>query len=99
DRLAGILLHVNAEDAHASDAAAGGQRAIELRNLVALRQVGVEVVLARENRALVHGAAGGDGGADGQLDGAFVQNGQRARIAETDRADLRVRSGAERGRA
>ena len=58
DALAGVVFHVDARDAdalvravhHDIDAAVLGQRLIVLRDLVALGQVGIEVVLAREAR-------------------------------------------------
>ena len=93
DRLAGVLLHVNADGcARCPMRAAGGERAVELRDLIALRQVGVEVVLAREDRALVHGAAGGEAARMASSTARAIQHRQRSGIAEADRADLRVRS-------
>ena len=99
DRLPRVLFHVDAADAHVADAAARRERAIELRDLVALRQVGVEVVLAREDRLLVYVALRRQRRARRELDGAAVQHRQRARIAEANRADMRVRRGTERRRA
>ena len=60
------------------DAAAGRERPIELRDLVSLRQVGIEVVLSREDRRRVHLAAERERGANRQLDGVFVEHRQRA---------------------
>src|SRR5208337_1732336 len=59
--LAGVFFHVHASDANALGAASSrnldvavfGQRLVVLRNLVALGQVGIEVVLAGEDRSLV----------------------------------------------
>ena len=56
-RLARVLFHMNARDPDGADAAAGGQRLVELGDLVALGQVRIEIVLAREDRRLVHGAS------------------------------------------
>ena len=50
------------------DVAVLGERLIELRDLVALRQVGIEVVLAGEDRALAHLAVQGSRGQHGKLD-------------------------------
>ena len=102
-RLAGVLLHVDAGDADAHgaaagtelDRAAGRERPLVLRDLVALGQVGIEVVLAREDRRRVDRAAERQRGARGELDGAPVQHRQRARQAEADRAERGVRSRAE----
>ena len=63
-----------------------------LRNLVALGQVGIEVVLARESRMLVHIAVQRQRGEHGHLDGALIQDGQRAGQAEAHRADVGVGS-------
>ena len=79
--------------------AAGRQRPVVLGDLVSLREVGIEVVLPREDRARMHLAAERDRGAHGELHRARVQHRQRARVAEADRADLRVRRRAVRGRA
>src|SRR5690606_5672210 len=79
--------------------ALGCQRLVELRDLVALGQVGIEVVLARENAGLVHLATERQRRARGQGDGPLVGHRQRARKPEADRADVRVRRGAEAGGA
>ena len=109
DRLARVLLHVDARDAHLDLAAlvgladdedaAGGERAIELRDLVPLGQVGVEVVLAREHRALVHGAAERQRGAHGELHGVQVEHGEGAGQRQTHRAGVLVGRGPEVGGA
>src|SRR5262249_17030634 len=70
-----------------------------LRDLVALGQVRVEVVLAREHRRLVHRAAERERGADGVIDGRSIDDGKRARHAKAYRADMGVRLGAVRGAA
>ena len=69
-----------------------------LTDLVALRQVGVEVVLAREDAALVDRSADRQSEADGALDRALVQYRQHARQRDVDRRRLGVRCRAERGR-
>ena len=108
-RLAGVFLHVHARDADRASArrrhvpqsrrTARSRAAIELRDLVALRQVGIEVVLAREDRHRVHGAAERERGARGQLHCVLVQHRQRTRQRETHRAGVRVRRRAELGGA
>ena len=65
--------------------AARRERTVVLRDLVALGQVGIEVVLPREDRLGMDPAAQRQGGARGELDGAAVQDRQRAGKAETDR--------------
>src|SRR4029079_9579787 len=64
-RLGGVFLEVDAGDAPLFEAAARRQRQLVLRDLVALRQVGIEVVLAREDRRLVDRAAERQRGANG----------------------------------
>jgi hypothetical protein len=98
EQLARVFFHVDAADADLADAAVGGDRLVELRDLVPLRQIGIEVVLAREDGALVHQAAGGERDPHRQLDRLAIEHRQRARVAETDRADVRVRRRAERRR-
>ena len=73
-RLAGVLFHVHAGDADVDrrpvgaradlDAAAGRKRPVELRDLVSLREVGIEVVLAREDRRRLNRAPERDRRAD-----------------------------------
>ena len=96
-RLASVLLHVDAGQTDAPplgdlalsgkqfDPAPGRQRLFELRDLIALGQIGIEVVLAREDRALVHAAMRREPGADGQLHGVTVQHRQHPGKPQTDR--------------
>ena len=64
-RLAGVLFEVDADDPDPARVAArlelehavGGERPIVLGDLVALRQVGIEIVLPREDRGRMHRAA------------------------------------------
>ena len=72
-----------------------GQWLVELRNLVALGQVGVEVVLAREDGPLAHLAVERKRGQRGKLDGLRVEHRQRSRQPQANRADVRIRIGAE----
>ena len=102
--LARILFHVHARDADRSsirrrrwhfDPAMLGERLVELRNLVALGQIGIEIVLAREDRALAHLAVERQRGQRGKLHGLRVQHRQRARQPQAYRADVRIGLGAE----
>ena len=76
-------------------AAALGERAIELADLVALRQIGVEVVLAREDGGLPQVAVEGESQRGREVDRLTVQERQRSGIPETDRTDQGVGIGAE----
>ncbi len=72
-----------------------GQGLVELRNLVALGQVGIEVVLARKDGALAHLAVDGQRGQRGELDGLGVEHRQSARQPQAHRADVGVGRRAE----
>jgi hypothetical protein len=72
------------------DAAELGKRFIVLRDLVALGQVGVEIILAREDRALVDAAVQCHGREHGKLHRLSVQNRQSAEQAEADRANIGI---------
>ncbi len=106
-RLAGVFLEVDAGDAHAPGPAAGlelerplaRQRPFVLRDLIALRQIGIEVVLAREDRQLVDAAAERQTRADAELDGHPIEDRERSRKTQADGADVRVRRRAECGAA
>ena len=75
-------------------AAADAERIAVFRYLVVLRHVRVEVVLAVEYRMLVHPAAKHETAHHGQLDGLLVHDRQCARVAQADRAHVRVRFAA-----
>ena len=77
------------------DPAMLGQRLVELRNLIALGQVGIEVILAGEDGALAHLAVDGQRGQRGELDGLLIQHRQRAGQSQADRADVGVGRRAE----
>ena len=85
ERLAGVFLEMHARDPDASPAlgsrplhrALRGERPFVLRDLIALRQIGIEVVLPREDRRLVDGAAERERRANGVVDRAAVQHRQR----------------------
>ncbi len=101
--LAGILFHVDARDPRAShfpldvdvEMPGRGQRLFVLADLIALGQVRIEVVLAREDAGLVELAAERPRGAERELDGPSVQDRQRSWKAQTDGARVRVRRIAE----
>ena len=73
-------------------------RQIELADLVALGQVGIEIILAREHRARRDMGAGGEAEPDRALHRALVQHRQHAGQSEAHRIRLRIRLRAERGR-
>ena len=76
---------------HDLDAAALHDRQLVLADLVALRQVGIEVVLAREDRARRDRARRPRGRSGSPFDRAAVEHRQHAREREVDQARLRVR--------
>jgi hypothetical protein len=91
--LAGVLLHVDAEDAPPAPASVVSmssspprERQLVLADLVALRQIGVEVVLPREHARCRARAAEREPARDGHRAPPRVEHGQRARQAEAHRA-------------
>jgi hypothetical protein len=102
-RLARILFHVYAPDPDAVPRAGrlvleepvGRERLVVLRDLVALRQVGIEVVLAGEDGGRLDRAAERERGAHRQFDRARVQDRQRPGQTQADRTDVGVRRRAE----
>jgi len=70
-------------------------RVVELADLVALRKIGVEVVLAVEARPLVDLRLDRHAGAHGLTDAFAVRNRQHARHRRVDQRDLAVRLRAE----
>ena len=103
---AGVFLHVDAPDADALPRAADldldlavlGDGQFVLGDLVALGQVGVEIVLAREAALAGDGAAGGERHAQGVVHHGPVEHGQHPRHAQADRADVGVGRRTELGR-
>ena len=77
------------------DAAAERERLLVLRDLVALRQVGIEVILAREDRTLLHVAAERDRRGHREIDRPAIEHRQRAGQADAHRARMRVRRRAK----
>ncbi len=92
DRLGAAALEVDLDRALAHD------RVLELRDLIALRQIGVEVVLAVEHRAQVDLGVEAKTGAHRLLHAALVDHGQHAGHGGVDQRHLGVGIGAERGR-
>ncbi len=107
DVLAGVLLHVDAREPHALgvavhrdlDRAAGADRQLVLADLIALGEIGIEVVLARPPAALGDAAAGGEAGTHRELDDPPIQHRQHAGHAEADGAGVMVGRRAELRRA
>ena len=105
-RLACVLLEVRPREPHAlllggeheGDGAAAHHRQLVLADLVALREVGIEIILAREDAPRREGAAHGEAEADRALHRAAVEHRQRAGKREVHRRGLGVGRGAERGR-
>ena len=103
ERLAGIFFHVHAGDADPFCGAARGeferaggrQRQLVLGDLVALRQVGIEIVLAGENRLLVDRAVERQGRLGGKVDRPAVQDRQRPREPQAHRAHAGIRGMSE----
>ena len=104
ERLAGVLFHVDARQSDMLypapdrnvETTAERERTFILRNLVTLRQVGIEIILAREDRERLDVASERERRFDRVVDRGTVEDRQRARHAETDRAHLRVGRRAER---
>ena len=99
ETLAGVLFHVQAGDADALCSSVGrgnldesmlGDGLVELRDLVALGQVGIEVIFAGEDGALTHLAVDGQRGQRGKLDGLLVEHRQGAGQAQANRADVGI---------
>ena len=99
-RLAGVLLEVDALDPHLArdprpevddHLALADDRVVELADLVALRQVGVEVVLAVEAREAVDRRLQPEPGPHRLLDAEAVDHRQHPRHRRVDQADVGVR--------
>jgi hypothetical protein len=92
-----ILFHVNPVDADTIDGTVRRQRLVELRDLIALGQIGIEVILTGEYRARVHGAAGRQRDPHRQFHRFLIEHRQCPRITETDGAHLCIGRRAESG--
>src|SRR5260221_9842727 len=96
--LAGVLFHVEASDADSLrtirrfdfQPAVLGNGLIELRNLVALGQVRIKVILARKNRSLPNLAVQRHRSQDGVFNSLLVEYRKRSRQAEADGANVGV---------
>ena len=99
DHLRRVLLEVDAVDANVAQPPARGQRDVVLADLVALRVVGIEVVLAVEDRPRGDLALERQGDLQRVADRLLVDHRQRARVRQADRAGVDVRLVAERERA
>ena len=80
------------------DLALADDRLLELRDLVALRQVRIEIVLPVEDRLVVDLRLQPEPGADRLPDAFLVDDGQHAGHRRIDQADIGVGRRAERGR-
>ena len=80
------------------DVAVLDDRLLVLADLVALRQVRIEVILAREDRAARHAGADGEPEHDCHAHGFAVQHRQHAGVAEVHEVRLDVRRRAVGGR-
>ncbi len=99
DELARVLLQVDAPDADAPavelEMTVDAHREVVLADLVALRQVGIHVVLAIELRVTRNLTPERDRGLEAGLDRRLVDHGQHPRKAQADLADVGVRRVAE----
>ena len=106
-QLAGVLLEVQPLDADVDasavrqidgDDAFADDRRLVLADLIALRQVGIEIVLPVEHRAVVDLRLEPEPGADRLLDAFLVDHRQHAGHRGVDQRDMLVRLAAEFGR-
>ena len=103
DVLARVVLEMDARDADALHRVAHGDvempmladGLLVLRNLIPLGQVGIEVVLAGEDRGAIHGAPHGNPHTCGELHGLLVEHGQHTGHTGAHLADMGVGVGPE----
>ena len=95
DRLGAALVLLVEQDL---DFALADQRMVELADLIALRQIGVEIILAVEAAPAVDLRVERHAGAHRLADALPVRHRQHAGHRRVDQADLGVGLGAERGR-
>jgi hypothetical protein len=83
-QLTRVFLDMEASDAYLhsaplrrveADAATGGERPVELRDLVPLGQIGIEIVLPGEDAGFMHRASQREGAADRQTDRLGIGDG------------------------
>ena len=96
DQLGRVLLQVDSMDPYIAQPPAEAERLVVLGDLVALRQVGVEVVLAVEDRARRELRLERHPDHQAEVHGARVRHRQAPRQAEADRAGVRVGGISER---
>ena len=99
DRLTGVLLQMDALNPNRPALAffkIDGQlpfahdRVVELADLIALGQIGVEVVLAVKHAVEVYGCLDAQAGSDRLAHAHFVQNRQHARQSRVDERNIVV---------
>src|SRR5664279_5087443 len=106
-RLSGVFFEMNALDANPHylaihldvEVALDAQRFVVLRDLIVLRHVGIEVVLASEPAPWRDAAMQREPDANRRLDRDRVGHGQRTGQAKAGRAGVRVWCGTEGGGA
>src|SRR6476620_6559002 len=84
---------------HDLELAVCGKRPVILRDLITLRKVRVEVILAGKNRFVVYVKPESEGRARAELHRATIQHGKSARQTQTDRASVFIRLIAKSSRA
>src|SRR5438094_4302794 len=102
-----ILFEMRPADAHALGRAVLADvqptmltnRQLILGNLIAFRQIGIEVILSREAVLWRNGTVQRQPRPDRKLDGLAINHGQYTGHAETDRASLGVRRRSKGGGA
>ena len=106
DRLAGVLFEMQPLDPHLQclvvdvdlDFTRADDRLLVLRDLIALRQVGIEVVLAVEHRDEIDLRFQPQAGAHGLRDASLVDHRQHAGHGRIDEGDMAIGLAAEFGR-
>ena len=74
-----------------------GDGLIVLRNLVALRQIGIKVVLARKDRLGSHGTIEGQASANGKFHCLTIEHRQRTGQTQANRTDIGIGSSSKAG--
>ena len=92
DPAGGTVLQVN------FDIPVGHDGTVGLGNLVSRRQVGVIIILARENRFFIDRGIQAVPCPDGLFNAFMVDNGQHSRESRVDERHVRIRLGSESGR-
>ncbi len=105
ERLPRVLFQMDAEDSDRVrsvirlivEDTVRGDGVFVLGDLISLRQVGIEIVLPRKNRARLDGAPQRQSDSHRQFDDLTIQHRERSRKPETHGAHVRVRGRPERG--